>query len=133
VPVGLQDFWVVRLTRLRSVDMKAVSYPSRLCAEKASRWPAPDRFAKYGAVVTELYSRAVRRGLGGRQIHDRRTDAGERNTTGAGDLQGDQCASGDRCLRCAGAAVPRVPLRVSRIRDGVKGTKVPGMVGVPSR
>jgi hypothetical protein len=62
VAVGLQDVWVVRLTRLRSVDMNALGLPSRVCAEKPHRWQAPDRFAKCGAVVTELYSRHLAQG-----------------------------------------------------------------------
>ncbi|GIF62166.1 hypothetical protein Ais01nite_02010 [Asanoa ishikariensis] len=53
---------MVRLTRLRSVDMNAQVLPSRLGAEKPHRWKAADRFAKHGAVVTELYSRDLLRG-----------------------------------------------------------------------
>jgi hypothetical protein len=42
--------------------MNALGWPSRLCAEKPHRWQAADRFAKYGAVVTELYSRHLSQG-----------------------------------------------------------------------
>lgn len=53
---------MVRFTQLRSVDMNALIPPSRLCAEKPHRWTAADRFAKCGAVVTELYSRHLDEG-----------------------------------------------------------------------
>jgi hypothetical protein len=42
--------------------MNALGWPSRLCADKPHRWQPSDRFAKYGAVVTELYSRHLSQG-----------------------------------------------------------------------